>query len=186
MIDVGCALEYLHCGYASPVVHCDLKPSNVLLDNNMVGHLTDFGVTKLLGEGDSIAQTITLATYGYMAPEYGMEGLVSSKSDVYSYGIMLMEVFTRTKPSDKHILGDLSLKSWVSDMFPKSSMEIIDANLLMAEDGNTSAKVHCVSSIMELALCCAADSPKERITMRDVLKTLDNIKTDFLANQEWR
>lgn len=120
-----------------------------------------------------------------MNAEYGMEGLVSSKSDVYSYGIMLMEVFTRTKPSDEHILGDLGLKSWVSSTLSKSAMEIIDANLLIPQDGNISTKVHCVSSIIELALRCAADYPTERITMRDVLKVLENIKTDFLANQGW-
>uniref|UniRef100_A0A2P2J8W9 Protein kinase domain-containing protein n=1 Tax=Rhizophora mucronata TaxID=61149 RepID=A0A2P2J8W9_RHIMU len=68
MRDVAAALEYLHYGYIKPVVHCDLKPTNVLLDEHMVAHLSDFGIAKLLGEGDSMTQTMTLATIGYMAP----------------------------------------------------------------------------------------------------------------------
>ncbi|XP_022717762.1 probable LRR receptor-like serine/threonine-protein kinase At3g47570 [Durio zibethinus] len=69
MIDVAFALEYLHHGQTIPIAHCDLKPSNVLLDEDMVAHLGDFGIEKLLGEEDSTVQTITLATIGYMAPE---------------------------------------------------------------------------------------------------------------------
>ena len=68
MIDVASGLEYLHHGYTTPVIHCDLKPSNVLLDEDMVAHLGDFGIAKLLGEEDSTIQTMTLATIGYMAP----------------------------------------------------------------------------------------------------------------------
>ncbi|XP_028075467.1 receptor kinase-like protein Xa21 [Camellia sinensis] len=68
MIDVACALEYLHHGYSVSVAHCDLKPSNVLLDDDMVAHVSDFGIAKLLGVGESIAQTRTIATFGCIAP----------------------------------------------------------------------------------------------------------------------
>ena len=68
MIDAASALEYLHHGYEVPIVHCDLKPSNILLDDDMVAHVADFGIAKLLGGGDSMTQTTTLATIGYMAP----------------------------------------------------------------------------------------------------------------------
>jgi LRR receptor-like serine/threonine-protein kinase FLS2 len=68
MIDVASAIEYLHHGYSTPVVHCDLKPSNVLLDEDMVAHVCDFGIGKLSGESESVSQTKTLATIGYMAP----------------------------------------------------------------------------------------------------------------------
>ncbi|KAM7515082.1 hypothetical protein LguiA_004665 [Lonicera macranthoides] len=68
MIDVVSALEYLHQGQTTPILHCDLKPSNVLLDKDMIAHVCDFGIAKLLGEDECMAQTKTLATIGYMAP----------------------------------------------------------------------------------------------------------------------
>ncbi|KAL0455668.1 UNVERIFIED_CONTAM: Receptor kinase-like protein Xa21 [Sesamum latifolium] len=68
MIDVASAIEYLHHGYSSPIVHCDLKPSNVLLDEDMVAHVGDFGIAKLLIEDQLIAQTKNLDTIGYAAP----------------------------------------------------------------------------------------------------------------------
>ncbi|KAM3239321.1 hypothetical protein P3L10_014355 [Capsicum annuum] len=116
MIDVACASEYLHHGCSLPVIHCDVKPSNILLDEDMVAHLSDFGISKLLGEDQSDLYTKTLATLGYIAPEYGLEGLVSTKCDVYSYGVMLLETFTRRKPNEFE--GDLSLKQWVSYSLP--------------------------------------------------------------------
>ncbi|PQQ21815.1 putative LRR receptor-like serine/threonine-protein kinase [Prunus yedoensis var. nudiflora] len=71
MIDVASALEYLHHGYSVPIVHCDMKPSNILLDDDMVTHVADFGIAKPLGGGDSITQTMTLATVGVLIGRNG-------------------------------------------------------------------------------------------------------------------
>ncbi|PSR98712.1 Receptor kinase-like protein Xa21, processed [Actinidia chinensis var. chinensis] len=183
MIDVACALEYLHHGYSITVVHRDLKPSNVLLDEDMVAHVSDFGIAKFLVEGESVAQTKTLATFGYIAPEYGSEGLVSTKCDVYSYGITLMETFTRTKPTDEKFNGDLSLKRWVGEsLLHNTIIQIIDASLLRPEEEDCTLKVRCVSSIMELALNCSSESPEERMDMVGVVAALKKIKVSFLAN----
>ncbi|KAI3466750.1 hypothetical protein Pfo_023413 [Paulownia fortunei] len=179
MIDVASALEYLHHGYSTPIVHCDLKPTNVLLDEEMTAHLSDFGIAKLLGEGESIAHTNTLATLGYIAPEYGLEGLVSTRCDVYSYGVMLMETFTRKRPSDDMFAGDLSLKSWVESSLPQLSSQVIDANLLNPEEEQFDKNLQCISSILELALKCSAESPGDRINMKEALAELQKIKGQF-------
>ncbi|PHT83000.1 hypothetical protein T459_11443 [Capsicum annuum] len=150
MIDVACALEYLHHGCSPPVIHCDLKPSNVLLDDDMVAHLRDFGISKLLGEDESDLYTKTLATLSYIEPEYGQDGLVSTKCDVYSYGIMLLETFTRRKPSEFD--GDHSLKHWVSYSLPDAVIDVADANLVPPTDNHLLKKLDCVALIMNVAL----------------------------------
>ncbi|CAN4109807.1 unnamed protein product [Withania somnifera] len=174
MIDVACALEYLHHGCSLPVIHCDLKPSNVLLDEDMVAHLSDFGISKLLGEDESDLYTKTLATLGYIAPEYGLDGLVSTKCDVYSYGIVLLETFTRRKPNEFE--GDLSLKQWVSYSLPEAVMNVVDANLVTPTDNRLQKEIDVVASIMKVALDCCAESPARRTDMKDVVGKLKKIK----------
>ncbi|XP_039685027.1 probable LRR receptor-like serine/threonine-protein kinase At3g47570 [Medicago truncatula] len=177
MIDVASALEYLHHGSSMPVVHCDLKPSNVLLDENMVARVSDFGIAKLMDEGQSKTHTQTLATVGYLAPEYGSKGIVSVKGDVYSYGIMLMEIFTRKKPTDDMFVAELNLKTWINGSLPNSIMEVLDSNLVQQIGEQIDDILTHISSIFGLALSCCEDLPKARINMADVIKSLIKIKT---------
>ncbi|KAM3306684.1 receptor kinase-like protein Xa21 [Capsicum chacoense] len=179
MIDVACALEYLHHGCSLPVIHCDVKPSNVLLDEDMVAHLSDFGISKLLGEDQSDLYTKTLATLGYIAPEYGLEGLVSTKCDVYSYGVMLLETFTMRKPNEFE--GDLSLKQWVSYSLPDAVMDVVDATLVTAMGKGLQKELDVVASIMKVALDCCAESPARRTNMKGVVAMLQKIKIQLLA-----
>ncbi|CDP08219.1 unnamed protein product [Coffea canephora] len=165
LIDVASAVQYLHEEYSTPVIHCDLKPSNVLLDEDMVAHVSDFGIAKMLEKEESFAWTRTLATIGYIAPEYGSEGLISAKCDIYSYGIMLMEVFSRRKPNDEMFAGNLNLKSWINNSLPDSILRVL-------------------SSILELALKCVCESPSERVSMKVTLETLKKIKLKFLRVME--
>ncbi|EYU28103.1 hypothetical protein MIMGU_mgv1a001115mg [Erythranthe guttata] len=158
LIDVASAIDYLHDGYITPVVHCDLKPSNVLLDEDMVAHVSDFGIAKLVNAEDCVVQTRTLATFGYIAPEYGSEGLVSTRCDVYSFGIMVMETFTRKRPTDDLFAEGLSIRDWAREK-----------------------RGICLTAVMKLALDCSAELPGDRTNMKDALATLLKIKNRFAA-----
>ncbi|GLJ17619.1 hypothetical protein SUGI_0306770, partial [Cryptomeria japonica] len=140
-IDVAHGMEYLHHDCPMQLVHCDLKPSNVLLDANMTALVTDFGISRLIttNSTDSLSTT-TFAlkgSIGYIAPEYGLGGNVSTKGDVYSYGILILEMVTRKRPSDDMFVGDMNLQS---------------------------------------------ESPRERPSMRDVAKVLENLKTSLMGD----
>jgi len=104
---------------------------------------------------------------------------VSVKCDVYSYGIMLLETFTRRKPSDFE--GDLNLKQWVSYSLPEAVMDVIDANLVTPMDNRLQKKLDVVSSIMKVALDCCTESPARRTNMKDVVGMLQKIKIQLLA-----
>nr|XP_028954731.1 LRR receptor-like serine/threonine-protein kinase EFR isoform X1 [Malus domestica]XP_028954732.1 LRR receptor-like serine/threonine-protein kinase EFR isoform X1 [Malus domestica] len=185
MKDVALALEYLHQGYSIPIVHCDVKPSNILLDDDMVAHVADFGIARLIGSGDSMTETMTLATVGYMAPEFGMEGSVSTSGDVYSFGIVLMETFTKRKPTDEMFVGEMNLKQWIADsLFLNAAIdEVVDADIPgTEEDGGFVSMRVCLSSVMRLALACTAALPKERINMKDAAVALYKIKTKYLKD----
>ncbi|KAK4254229.1 hypothetical protein QN277_009636 [Acacia crassicarpa] len=182
MIDVAAALEYLQHGSSTLVVHCDVKPSNVLLDEDMVARLGDFGIAKLFGENQLKIYTKTLATIGYMAPEFGSKGVVYAKGDVFSYGILLMEVFTRKKPTDEMFVQGLSLKDWVSNSTPHSIMNIIDVNLLHRENQNIDNILLYMSLVFELALHCSTELSEARLTMIDVVASLRKIKSLYIEN----
>ncbi|XP_023870328.2 probable LRR receptor-like serine/threonine-protein kinase At3g47570 [Quercus suber] len=182
MIDVASSLEYLHHGCPLPIVHCDLKPSNILLNKDLIALVSDFGISKFLGNEDSMTQTMTLATIGYMAPEYGSQGIISTRGDVYSYGILLMETFTRKNPTDEMFVGEMNLKGWVRQSLPHSVIEVIDSNLLKRGEENFNAKLDCILSIMQLAMACSIEAPEERSNMREVVTTLKSIKLKFLKD----
>ncbi|PHU16748.1 hypothetical protein BC332_12443 [Capsicum chinense] len=169
MLDVAVAIEYLHHGHNTPIVHCDLKPANILLDEDMVAHVGDFGISKILAVSKSMAHTETLGTLGYIAPEYGSEGIVSTSGDVYSYGIMLMEVLTKRRPTDEEICNEnLDLRKWITQSFPGSMMDVVDDNLFPEEEQITSKSEICIASVIQLALECTMKTPESRINMKDV------------------
>ncbi|KAJ0797400.1 putative protein kinase RLK-Pelle-LRR-XII-1 family [Helianthus annuus] len=179
LIDVASALEYLHHGQPTPIIHCDLKPSNVLLDEDMQARVCDFGISKIFGEEEFRLRTATLGTIGYMAPEYGMEGIVSPGSDVYSFGILLLETFTRKKPTEEMFSGEVSLRSWVFEATQRSVFEVVDKDLITE---HLYTKQESLASIFNLAMDCTFESSSLRINMKETVTRLCKIQKNFLRN----
>lgn len=109
-------LEYLHCKANPPVIYRDLKSANILLDDDFNPKLSDFGLAKLGPVGDNThVSTRIMGTYGYCAPEYAMSGKLTVKSDIYSFGVVLLELITGRKVIDiKRRPGEQNLVAWVS------------------------------------------------------------------------
>ncbi|OEL35453.1 putative LRR receptor-like serine/threonine-protein kinase [Dichanthelium oligosanthes] len=190
MLDVATAIEYLHHQHFDVILHCDLKPSNILLNKDMVAHISDFGISKLLVGDDSFIATSIAGTLGYTAPEFGSTGKASRASDIYSYGIVLLEVFTRKKPTDPMFVGELSLRQWVSQAFPYELSNVVDCSILQGEPNydiegerrppeDSTILTACLASIIDLALLCSRASPGERIPMNDIVVKLNKIKTNY-------
>ncbi|KAK8277347.1 hypothetical protein V6Z12_D10G260900 [Gossypium hirsutum] len=199
-VDVAHALEYLHHRCETPIIHCDLKPSNILLDEEMVGHISDFGLAKILS-GDELNYSANESsslglrgTIGYAPPEYGMGSELSTNGVVYSYGILLLAMLTGKRPTNERFKEGLSLHNFVKAALPNRVVEIIDPILLQESvRGGTVAGItlnennlgndeylQCLNSIFKIGLTCSAESPSERMDMSDVVTKLCSIKDKLL------
>ncbi|KAL5075444.1 hypothetical protein RYX36_014428 [Vicia faba] len=209
-IDVASAMDYLHHDCDPPIVHCDLKPLNVLLDEDMVAHVADFGLARFLSQNASEKHSSTLelnGSIGYIAPEYGLGGKASTRGDVYSFGILLLEMFIAKKPTDEIFKEGLNMNNFVSEMDAKQLLNIVDQRLInhyeystqifssdshrgessdiSYSDGSntywTDKAEECIASAMRIGLSCVAYHPKDRWTMREALSKLHVIKQSVLG-----
>ncbi|KAK8706307.1 hypothetical protein V6N13_049878 [Hibiscus sabdariffa] len=133
---------------------------------------------------DSLIQTMTMATIGYMGPEYGIDGIVSTKGDVYSFGILMMETITGEKPTSEMFEGERSLKSWVEESISSPLNQVVDTNLLSTIGRERLAASNCALSILRLGLECSAESPAERPDMKEVVAKLKKIKVELLRAEQ--
>ncbi|XVF83919.1 hypothetical protein PTKIN_Ptkin16aG0532700 [Pterospermum kingtungense] len=206
-IDVGCALEYLHHHCETPIVHCDLKPSNILLDYEIVGHVGDFGLAKFI-TSDIQSNTSSLSsslgfrgTIGYAPPEYGLGRTVTTYGDVHSYGIVLLEMFTGRRPTNEMFKDNWNLHSFVKTALPNQVVDIADPTLLQESfneetmiNGNfnesSSQKddrvLQSLNSVFEIGVACSSKLPTERMNMANVVAQLCSIKDKLFPTQSLR
>ncbi|KAG1342013.1 LRR receptor-like serine/threonine-protein kinase EFR [Cocos nucifera] len=183
-VDVAEAIDYLHNNCQPSIVHCDLKPSNVLLDNEMVAHVADFGLARFMSKAtpssltDKSSSIRIRGSLGYIAPEYGAGGRVSTSGDVYSYGILLLEMLTGKKPVDDMFEDGLSLRKFVEIAFPDGIMAIVDPLMPLAEE---ESKIYeCLISMASIGLSCSNELARKRSNMSDVATTMHAIRDAYL------
>ncbi|XP_057471161.1 probable LRR receptor-like serine/threonine-protein kinase At3g47570 [Actinidia eriantha] len=167
-IDIANALEYIHHGHQTPIVHCDLKPSNVLMDEDMTARVGDFGLARSplqiahLSSADQTGSLVVKGTIGYAAPEYGMGSEVSVYGDIYSYGVIVLELFTGKRPTNDMFTDGLNLHNFAKMALPDRVMEILDPTLVCdIEEEEEKAKRECLACCLKLGLL-ALWSPQEK------------------------
>ncbi|CAM6038948.1 unnamed protein product [Sphagnum compactum] len=189
-IAVGTArgLAYLHEGCSSRIIHFDVKPENILLDEEMRPRVADFGLAKLMRRDQSYRVTTMRGTIGYMAPEWGKDVPITEKSDVFSFGIVLLELVSGRRNFDRS-LGEREsfLPAWAFSLLEKNGrntlLEIVDKSLQLSQTSNSMHEGQeeeelqlqqqaCLNMIL-VALWCIQEEISLRPTMGTVLKMLE-------------
>ncbi|GJY90562.1 leucine-rich repeat protein, partial [Tanacetum coccineum] len=182
--DVATALEYLHIRCETTIVHGDLKPSNILLDYDMVAYVGDFGLARLLGTDlNQNSSTGVKGTIGYVPPECGIGHDMTSSGDIYSFGILLLELMTGKKPTDDMFNEGLSIHKFASMALPDHVIDIIDdyAIVLQSSEANAKKVEECLVATIKIGVLCSVDSPPQRMKTEIVVIELQRI-LDVLQN----
>ncbi|KAL1204971.1 LRR receptor-like serine/threonine-protein kinase FEI 1 [Cardamine amara subsp. amara] len=170
-IIIGAAkgLSYLHHDCSPRIIHRDIKSSNILLDGNLEARVSDFGLAKLLEDEESHITTIVAGTFGYLAPEYMQSGRATEKTDVYSFGVLVLEVLSGKRPTDASFIEKgLNVVGWLKFLISENRpREIVDPNC-------EGMQIESLDALLSIATQCVSSTPEERPTMHRVVQLLES------------
>ncbi|KAK1419887.1 hypothetical protein QVD17_29310 [Tagetes erecta] len=176
-VNVASALAFLHDKCDPRVLHRDVKPSNVLLDDDLNAYLSDFGLSRLLEGFRTHVTTGVAGTFGYVAPEYALACRVSDRADVYSYGVMLLELVSDKRALDPSFSGQengFTIVSWAVMLQREERMtEAFDVGKWTAGAENV------LMDLLLLGLKCTMETASRRPSMRQVVRYLKQIQSAF-------
>ncbi|KAF3433463.1 hypothetical protein FNV43_RR24565 [Rhamnella rubrinervis] len=208
VLDIANALDYLHNLCHASLAHCDLKSSNILLDTDMTAHVGDFGLARILplaishpfssnrqaNSSKTSSIGIRGAIIGYAAPKYGMGSEESTFGDVYSYGILLLELFTGKIPTNDMLKDGFSLHKFPLTASPNRVKEIFYPTILFQRDERSRNIMNyyqsqlqrfqeCLIFTVNIGVSCSIEEPRNRMNMVDVVAELKHIRDKLLVTK---
>ncbi|PIN25175.1 Serine/threonine protein kinase [Handroanthus impetiginosus] len=172
VLGIASGLTYLHEECSSHIIHCDVKPQNILLDESLTPKISDFGLAKLLlSEQSRAARTHIRGTVGYFAPEWFRKASITVKVDVYSFGVVLLETIC-CMSSVEFAMGDQeeALIDWVYDCYSKKKL-----NMLVENDEEAKNDMGSVEKLVMVAIWCIQEDPSLRPSMKRVTQMLEGV-----------
>ncbi|CAA0393652.1 putative L-type lectin-domain containing receptor kinase VII.1 RLK-Pelle-L-LEC family [Arabidopsis thaliana] len=172
---VASGILYLHEGWESKVLHRDIKASNVLLDRDMIPRLSDFGLARVHGHEQPVRTTRVVGTAGYLAPEVVKTGRASTHTDVFAYGILVLEVMCGRRPIEE---GKKPLMDWVWGLMERGEiLNGLDPKMMMTQA--ITQVIDEAERVLQLGLLCAHPDPGKRPSMRQVVQVFEGDKAEI-------
>ncbi|XP_015875933.3 G-type lectin S-receptor-like serine/threonine-protein kinase LECRK3 [Ziziphus jujuba] len=169
-LEIARGLLYLHEGCSTPIIHCDIKPQNILLDDSFTAKISDFGLAKLLKIEQSRTMTGIRGTKGYVAPEWFRSKPITIKVDVYSYGILFLEIICSRKCFDTEAEDEhkMVLADWAYDCYVERKLD-----QLMKDDKEAMEYLERVEKYVKIAIWCIQENPAQRPPMDRVIQMIE-------------